>query len=399
MVKDKEPKKAKSFQGKKRIEVVEDYLKSIAEYRNNTCKNIIEHKMKLTNNWSSLNVNSLYCNLMREGIAFSKDNLKSLLASDFVSEYDAIDSYFKSLPKWDEIDHIEDLANYVKAKDQKRFNVHFKKALVRTIKNAVLKSGYFNKHCFVLVHATQNSGKTSFIRFLCPPALADFYTEDFSPAKGDKDSSIALVENVFINLDELAVLWKTEANALKAILSKNKIKIRRPYQPTATTEFRRSSFWASTNETNFLEDGTGNVRWLPFEIENINWEYSKKIDINKIWSQAFHLAKDIHFNAELSKQDIEELNEANKHFEKTTIEEELILKYYEPDETKDKANFKTASDILIFITSKGDRNFKTNNNTIGKILSKINFPRGSERLNSGANPIKGYYLTERAFNL
>lgn len=394
MAKNKSNKVDNNSYSRRKIEIVEDYLNDYAEYRNNSCKNILEHKLKDTDSWMQLNINNIYCDLMRNGISYSKDNLKSLLTSNFVQDFDAISQYFTSLPKWDNIDYIENLANYVQAKDQKRFNKHFKKALVRTVKNAILRNGYFNKHCFVLVHAKQNSGKTSFIRFLCPPALSDFYTEDYSPAKGDKDSTIALVENMFINLDELAVLWKTESNSLKSILSKHKIKIRRPYQSTAHTEHRRCSFWASTNETNFLEDSTGNVRWLPFEIDSIDWNYSKNIDINKVWSQAFHLLKDSKYNAELSAEDIEELNEINKQFEKITPEEELILKYYEPDETEDKENFKTSTDVLSFLNAK--TTLKLNNNNIGKVLSKLNYPKGNERINNNLNPSKGYYLIEKS---
>ena len=55
----------------------------------------------------------------------------------------------------------------------------------------------FNKQCFVLVGTgigadNQNIGKSTFTRFLCPPKLKQYYTEELSI---DKDGIIALSEN------------------------------------------------------------------------------------------------------------------------------------------------------------------------------------------------------------
>ena len=94
-----------------------------------------------------------------------------------------------------------------------------------------------------MVHELQNSGKTTFIRFLCPPALKNYMTENIS---FDKDSLIALIENFIINLDELATFSKVEINSLKSILSKSFIKERHPFERKAKKLSRRASFIGST---------------------------------------------------------------------------------------------------------------------------------------------------------
>ena len=41
------------------------------------------------------------------------------------------------------------------------------------------------------------------------------------------------------------------------------------------------------NMTEFLSDPTGNVRWIHFEINRIEWNYSKEVDIDTVWAQAY----------------------------------------------------------------------------------------------------------------
>lgn len=87
---------------------------------------------------------------------------------------------------------------------------------------------------------------------------------------------IALIENFIINLDELATFSKVEIGQLKSVLSKSFVKERHPFERKAKKLPRRASFIGSTNMTEFLTDPTGNVRWIPFEVFDIDWKYSKK---------------------------------------------------------------------------------------------------------------------------
>ena len=120
--------------------------------------------------------------------------------------------------------------------------------LVRTIACALL-DGVFNKQAFILVHEKQNSGKSTFCRWLCPDILKNYIAENIST---DKDSHIALCENLLINMDELSTLGKSEINTLKSLFSKDTIKVRRPFEKKAISVARRASFIGSTNNSEFL---------------------------------------------------------------------------------------------------------------------------------------------------
>lgn len=77
-------------------------------------------------------------------------------------------------------------------------------------------------------------------------------------------------------------------------------------------------------------DETGSVRWLCFEIEKIDWEYSKKININLVYAQAYHLVK-TKFDCNLSLDEINENESRNQAFQILSEERQLIQKHFTHD--------------------------------------------------------------------
>ena len=367
---------------------VEIYLNELYDTRYNEISNEIEYRLKKEVQYKPLNENNIYRALQHNHIKFSQSNLMALLRSDFVKVYNPFEDYFDSLPLWDPetgIDYIDKLSEYINAKQPERFKMHFKKMLIRSIACA-LTDGNFNKQAFILVHDKQNSGKSTFCRWLCPAQLKSYYAENISI---DKDSLISLSENFFINLDELATLSKVELNTLKSMFSKDYIKIRRPFEKKPAVTPRRANFIGSTNKTEFLTDETGSVRWLCFEIEGINWDYQKDIDIDMVWSQAYTLFKS-GFKYQLSENEIIENEMVNKGFQITTPEMELIQQNYLPGAKEKHELFYTASEMQHNLMKKYENNVKLNTNNIGKALKMLGFEK-SQKFN-GAYPVKGYYI-------
>lgn len=322
---------------------LESYLCDNFLFRLNEITGNIEFKSRFSEEgWEELNQFNVYRQLKLEDIKTSFNELIYLLKSDFVPKYNPLKEYFSSLELWQNIeeDYIEKLCSYIKVKNSQRFARHFKKWLVRTIKCA-LEDDYINKKAIILVHDKQNSGKTTFIRFLCPPVLKTYFTENIS---FDKDSMIALIENFIINLDELATFTKVEINALKSILSKAFIKEQHPFERKAKKLPRRASFIGSTNMTEFLTDPTGNVRWIPFEIFSIDWNYSRQVNIDDVWRQAYSLYVS-GFPCDVTTEEVKENEMENRAFTIVTTEMELVMKYYLPGTKEDHDIFKTATEI------------------------------------------------------
>lgn len=343
----------------------------------------LEYEIRLIEKkkWHELNINSLFIELSQAGINIPINRLEILIKSHLIEKYNPIKEYFEMLPEWDGIDHIGNLVSYIKTSTDEAFLYHLEKWFTRTVLCA-LEKGKVNKQCFVLTSSKQNIGKSYFLNFFIPKQLENYYTENVSV---DKDGNIALCKNLIINADELAVFSKTDVNALKAFISKSSVNIRLPYGRKAERMERICSFVGSTNKTEFLTDTTGNVRWLVFEVLDIDFNYSKDIDINKVWTQAYYNAyKRPNYNPELSSLDVEENEVRNKRFMQLTEEQEIIIKYFEKSDNKE--DFMNASDVKKEI--RNELGITLNHINIGRALSSLNF----KKVKHSKKQLNGYLI-------
>ena len=374
------------------IAKVIQYFSENYEFRKNIVTNDLEYSKIGEGEFKSVNENTLYIELRTEaGIKASLTDVMVFLGSDYIQQYDPFLDYFEKVKNLYSAnthgDYIERLANHVRASDQERFNLQFKKWLVRTVVCALV-ADYFNKNAFILVSDKQNNGKTTFSRFLVPPILKDYFAENIGI---DKDSLIALGSNLIGILDELSTLSKFEINALKSVMSKLYINIRHPYERRARMIPRRISFFGSTNLTEFLTD-EANVRWLCFEIQGIDWSYKDDIDINIVWSQAYQLWKN-GFKYELTKGEIEENERSNEQFRVITPEIELIQKHYSPG-TKDEHDAQyTTTDFVERLNDISNGRIRLNAKNVGVALKKLGFVQHSTRgYGNSPYPVKIYFI-------
>lgn len=221
----------------------------------------------------------------------------------------------------------------------------------------------------MVLAAHQNSGKSTFLRYLIPLKLENYYTENISI---DKDGIIAICKNLLCNLDELAVLSKSDVNTLKSFISKSSANIRLPYARKAEFLERICSFIGSTNQTDFLTDETGSIRWLIFEVFFIDFRYSKTIDIDKVWSQSyFNAFERKNYNPELTAKDIVENEKRNEKYAQVSMEQEIISAHFEKSDQTNE--FLTATDIMLAMNLA--LGLRLNNIKIGKALTSLKYQR------------------------
>jgi predicted P-loop ATPase len=362
------------MENKSLIQLVREYLDSRYDFRLDIVKSRIEFSLKGKGIWKQVNEDQLFIDIYENVRKCEMSSIISLLKSDFVKEYHPFREYFKSLGEWNGIDYIKEYCQYIDAVDSEDFYTQFKKWLVRTVKTAI-EPKYFNKQAFIIVNPKQNTGKTSWCRNIVPNALLDYVSETFLP---DKDGRIMLCRNLLINLDELEVLDRKEINILKSYFSKDAINERLPYDRKTSILPRTCSFIGSTNRNDFLNDETGSVRWLCFNVNSINFSYKTECDVDKIWQQAFHLSLDENFEYEMTDEELNTNEIRNTEFKRVSVEEELIMKYYETGND----NFLTATDIVCYL--------KTNNNlmhinpiAVGRVMQKLGFVREKFQNNRG----------------
>jgi len=384
------------------ITQVENFLNEYFEFRRNVINEKLEHR-KLDHTgqvqeWQHTKENEISRFLQKHHFKYSPTKTSELLHSDYVREFNPITDYFKNLPTWNkdtEPSYIQKLAALIKVKDQERFNTQLMKMFIRCVACSTV-TGYtnpnFNKHVFVIVNPNQSSGKSTLCRWFNPPTLQDYYIENLS---SDKDGIIGLAQGFIINLDELASLSKQDVDHLKSFISRASINERIHYGRTRKFYPRRANFVGSTNNLEFLTDETGNVRWLCFEVEYIDFGYcdsksEKYVDIDRLWAEAYFRYK-VGEEFQLTTQERHENEKSNKTFQLITEEEELLNLYFEPAE-KNKSNFLTNTQIIQKFGSKGISTNRLSKKKLGSVLRKLNYIQGEERI--GLNPVKGYYLRE-----
>lgn len=374
-----------NLSNKPEIKQVEITLLKNFDLRDNLVTGQREFKRKGDDSWEPLNVDTLNRFLQHRWIKFPLNQLKSLTESDFVKPYDEFKEFFKALPIWDYgTDHIDHLASHVQAEDQEFFRIQFKKTLVRCIACSVY--GDVNRMIFVLVSPKQELGKSTFIRFLNPFPKGG-YTE--TPLRDDKDSKIRTAENFIYNLEELSSLTAKNVNALKAVISMERTKERRPYAHFEEDRIRRCNFFGSTNQEEFLAD-TLNTRWLCFTINDIDWSYKQDVDISKVWAQAHQLYLD-GFNYQLTKEEKAKREEINKKHELSSNESDLISKHLYVIKPDDKAaTFVSVADIIAFLTTETNSRFSLNNYAVGRAMTSLGFVGHKKRING--NQVRGYWV-------
>ncbi|MEG2521276.1 MAG: virulence-associated E family protein [Anaerovoracaceae bacterium] len=164
----------------------------------------------------------------------------------------------------------------------------------------------------VLIGTKQGEGKSTFIRWL---ALEDRFFSEVSEFEGQK--GIESIEGSWICevAEMLATTKAKEVEAVKAFITKQTDKYRKPYDRRTTEQPRQNIFIGSTNKTQFLTDKTGNRRFYPVKVncsgyDLFNREEEIKEEIKQCWAEAL-AKKDADFMQPFARYElIKEIREA-----------------------------------------------------------------------------------------
>jgi len=112
-----------------------------------------------------------------------------------------------------------------------------------------------------VLEGAQNKGKSTALRLLSHPWYSDTMFK-----VGDKDA-FQLIQGVMLyEISELESFSKSEATAVKAVISSVQDKFRAPYARMPETHLRETMFAATTNAREYLKDWTGNTRFWPWRL-------------------------------------------------------------------------------------------------------------------------------------
>lgn len=382
------------------VDDIENFLSSVAKFR----YNVITRKTEMAlNNTSSLipnlssrkgdspfleltdrDVNSLWTRMSKTGLKVKLQHLYNVICSDYVPQWNPFEDYFYSLPEWDgTTDYIAQVAEMVSIRSSdnsrtsnpssqnshpssdtgsadnsrtsnpssqnshpsssKTFTSCFRKWLVAMVAS-LLNKNVVNNTILVFV-GRQGIYKTTFFNNLLPPELHQYFFTKTNSDRMTKDDKLSLAEFALICLEEIDSMKTAELNQLKALVTSKTISERAAYERFKECRQHIASFCGTGNNIRFLTDDSGNRRWLPFEVENIDEPRPEKYHYTGLYSQALALWRS-GFRYWFNQKEIEALYPHLSHFEVTSTEEELLLNYFRKPLPGEQHELLTCSNIV-----------------------------------------------------
>ena len=295
----------------------------------------------------------LYCRAT-EGIGkrITKSDLRNVLESDYSVCYDPFLSYLESLPPHTDADpdYIAQVASMVHVACGKG-ELHsrwFKKWFVAMVASW-LDPRVIN-HVILAYIGPQGIYKSTFMRRLMPPQLEGYFTVRNFAHRMDRDDLLLLTEKGLVALEEIDSLTPRELNQLKAIVTAETIDERAPYAAHNESRPHVASFCATGNNRRFLTDLTGNRRWLPFYVTDIDSPYTHAIPYEGLYAQAYRLYRE-DFQYWFDADEVAALDEHNAHFEEPNMVQELIETYFRHPYEGEVGQFYNTANILTAITT------------------------------------------------
>ncbi len=247
-------------------------------------------------------------------------------------------------------------------------------------------------HQVLVLIGKQGIYKTTWLEHLIPPQLRDYCCKLANATQLSKDDRLRIAEFGLINLDELDAMTPRELNAMKSIITATDVNERAAYGYTKERRIRLASFCASSNRRDFLTDITGNRRWLPFEVESIQNPFFTTLPYERMYAQAWALANDPTFCYWFDLDEIEVLEEHNKHFRDESNEEQLLAVYFAvPAEGAEHTKFLTTAEISEKLISAGNIKRPMSLSRLGMLLGQQGFIASRH----GTPPRRGWIVYER----
>ncbi len=287
--------------------------------------------------------------------------------------------------KWDGVDRFTELYNTVKVKGEDiavrdlYLGKWFKQLICVTCLNDEEKAKV--GRLVLIFKGRQLGGKTSWFRSLVSPGKDHFVSEGRILKTSNSMSVLTCVQHVMVELGEINSTKRISSNDdLKNFISNTKDILDIKYIDVPVEFRRRTVFFGSANEDDFLHDSTGSTRYLAFEALECNTEHN--IDMQQFYAQVLEDAK-INPVYYLSKEELELQAKMNEPFQNISPLEEMFLDTFDIENTN-RDNLYTATRTLEALNFQRSQIKKQLCNEMAKVLDRLKFKRSTKP--------KGWYL-------
>lgn len=189
---------------------------------------------------------------------------------------------------WDGIERLDQIfIDYLGAEDTSYVRAVTRKMFLAAVKR-IYEPGCKFDNMLVLV-GPQGVGKSSLLAKLGKQWFSDSLKTFDSKEAGEHLQGAWIIE-----IGELAAMKKAEVDEIKQFLSKESDRYRVAYDRMVTDFPRKCVFFGTTNNSNFLQDATGNRRFWPVTVDpsrrtKSHFTEMTEAVIGQIWAEAMSL--------------------------------------------------------------------------------------------------------------
>jgi predicted P-loop ATPase len=257
------------------------------------------------------------------------------------STYHPVQDYLLGL-KWDGHNHLRDLMDYFTGdgktiqcggKDEPLHAMLIGRwltgAAARAIETASPTPFKHQTPMLVLIGG-QGIGKSSWVRWLASGIGYEYHRESMVNPHGVEDVR-SMVTKWIWEVSELASsLRRSDRDSLKAFITQEWHTYRKPWGKHQITKPTLCNFVGTLNpETGFLDDPTGNRRFLPVVIHALDHGYKDNIDVNQVWAQVVSMYRNGQTTPELNQAELVALAAVHKEHEIENPLETYINMYFD----------------------------------------------------------------------
>jgi predicted P-loop ATPase len=273
------------------------------------------------------------------GNKVTKTDINSIIESDIIPTYCPVKKWLdehQHLPQQPEI--IDDLLNTIpyEKPETRDFIRRWLLGIPSTYKGDIVR-------LVLVLCGVQQTGKTQFFRRLLPEGLRDYYSEN--NLLDDSETALVMGKSLINMDDEFGGKSRKDALKFKELTSKSTFDIRLKYGRTMTKIKRLSMLCGTSNDTEILNDETGNTRILPVEFNRpYDFKAYNAIDKDQLFVELFR-AHERGESWELPPNTAALLQELNDVHKVADFEQELIDAFLE----KSNFSFMSTTEIKILL--------------------------------------------------
>lgn len=275
--------------------------------------------------WSDTDSNSLYWYMERVYGHTGKANIDSALdvhASEHA--FNDVQDYINGLI-WDGVPRLDTLfIDYLGAEDTQYNRTVCRMAFTAAIARAMDPGCKYDS--MVILCGKQGIGKST----LLDKMSRGWFNDSIRSFEG-KDASELLQGVWLVEISELDAFRKTDVARIKQFLSLRADRYRAAYGRHVRELPRCCVFFGTTNTSDFLQDTTGNRRFLPVDVGKTEhaltvWEDLPDSTINQIWAEAkmrWMMGEQLHLTGKMEKEAVKKQEEHRE----TSVREGPIIEF------------------------------------------------------------------------